>query len=252
MIADPLFWALAVPAVLIAGISKGGFGGGVGIIAVPLMAMAISPIEAAAIMLPVLCAMDIVGWWGYRKRWYRPHMGKLLAAAMVGSVAGALTFRMMDENAIRLLVGFLAVGFPIYQISGVAARVYDKPPGPRAGMFWSSLSGYTSFIIHAGMPPFAIYLLGLRLEKTLYVGTTVVFFAIVNWAKILPYYWLDLLNLGNMSTAAVLVPLAPIGIWIGMWLRDRVPQRLFTDLVHASLIATGAKLIYDGAKPWFG
>ena len=251
MITDPLFWALAVTAVLIAGISKGGFGGGVGIIAVPMMSMAISPIEAAAIMLPILCVMDAVGWWGYRNRWYRPHMGKLLIAAMVGSAIGAVTFRMMDENAIRLLVGVLAIGFPIYQRSGIATRVYSKPPSPQAGMFWCALSGYTSFIIHAGMPPFAIYLLGLKLEKAIYVGTTVVFFAIVNYAKILPYWWLDLLNAGNMTTAAILIPLAPIGIWIGMWLRDRVPQGIFYDLVHLSLVATGAKLVYDGVRPWF-
>jgi len=251
MITDPLFWALAVTAVLIAGISKGGFGGGVGIIAVPMMSMAISPFEAAAIMLPILCVMDLVGLWGYRKRWYRPHMGKLLLAAMVGSAVGAFTFRIMDESAVRLLVGVLAIGFPVYQRSGIAERIYAKPPGPVAGMFWSTLSGYTSFIIHAGMPPFAIYLLGLRLEKAIYVGTTVVFFAIVNYAKILPYWWLDLLNVNNMTTAAVLVPLAPIGIWIGMWLRDRVPQGIFYDLVHISLVVTGAKLVWDGLRPWF-
>jgi uncharacterized membrane protein YfcA len=252
VITDPLFYALAVPAVLIAGISKGGFGGGVGIIAVPMMALAISPFEAAAIMLPILCVMDLVGWWGYRRRWYRPHMGKLLAAAMVGTAAGMLTFHWMDEHAVRLLVGVLAVGFPLYQRSGIAERIYRKPPGPGAGMFWCTLSGYTSFIIHAGMPPFAIYLLGLRLDKTIYVGTTVIFFAIVNYAKIVPYWWLGLLNPGNMTTALVLIPLAPLGIWVGMWLRDRVPQRLFYDLVHLSLVATGAKLIWDGARPWFG
>jgi uncharacterized membrane protein YfcA len=250
VITDPLFWALAVPAVLIAGISKGGFGGGVGIVATPMMAMAISPIEAAAIMLPILLVMDAVGWWGYRDRWYRPHMGKLIIAALIGTAAGALTFRMMDESAIRLLVGTLAVGFPLYQRSGVAERVYKKPPGWKAGFFWSTLSGYTSFIIHAGMPPFAIYLLGLKLQAVIYVGTTVIFFAIVNYAKILPYWWLDLLNAGNMLTAAVLIPIGPVGIWIGMWMRDRVPQKLFYDVVHLSLIATGAKLIWDGLAPW--
>jgi hypothetical protein len=243
---------MAVPAVLIAGISKGGFGGGVGIIAVPMMSMAISPFEAAAIMLPVLCVMDAVGWWGYRNRWHRPNMGKLLIAAMIGTALGAATFKMMDEDAVKILVGVLAIGFPIYQRSGIAERVYKKPPGVGAGMFWCTLSGYTSFIIHAGMPPFAIYLLGLKLDKAIYVGTTVIFFAIVNYAKILPYWWLDLLNVGNMTTAAVLIPIAPVGIWIGMWLRDRVPQYIFYDLVHLSLVATGAKLLWDGVTPWFG
>jgi uncharacterized membrane protein YfcA len=141
MIADPVFYALAVPAVLIAGISKGGFGGGVGIIAVPMMTLAISPVEAAAIMLPILCVMDLVGWWAYRKIWYRPHMGKILAAAMVGTLAGMLTFHSIDDNAIRLMVGFLAFAYPIYQISGFATPASSSMPACRHSRSTCSGSG---------------------------------------------------------------------------------------------------------------
>lgn len=245
MIVDPLFYALAVPAILIAGISKGGFGSGVGLVAVPMMALSVPVPQAAAIMLPILCLMDLVGLWTYWRRWDDAAMAALLPAAILGIVVGALTFSLLAEDLLRLAIGTVAVAFVLdhwlaWRPSG-AAR-----PSAAKGAICGALSGYTSFVAHAGGPPLNMYLLPLGLEKVRLVATAVVFFAAVNYVKLVPYWWLGQLGPGNMTTALVLSPLAPIGMLSGAWLMRRVSQALFMRICYACVFLTGSKLTWDG------
>jgi len=246
VITAPLFYALAIPAFLITGISKGGFGSGLGSVAVPMLALAVPVPQAAAIMLPLLLAMDLVGLWAYRATWDRTNMRIMLPGAMVGLVLGYLSFRYLDEHWIRLLVGGIAIGFVLNVwlrpgVAGQAAR-----PSWTRGSFWSCLSGLVSFVANAGGPPLSVYLLPQRLDKTLFVGTTVMFFAILNYAKILPYWWLGQFSGENVLTALILLPLAPIGMWLGVWLHDRVNDGVFYRWVYILLLVSGAKLVWDG------
>ncbi len=245
MIEQPLFYALAVPAVLIVGISKGGFGGGLGTMAVPLMSMAVAPPQAAAILLPILCLMDLFAVWVYRGKWDLANLRILIPAALLGIVIGTLAFRYLDATAIRLLIGVVAVGFALAYWLG---READAPPGPSVlrGGFWGTLAGFTSFVAHAGGPPTSVYLLPQRLDKTLFVGTTVILFITINYAKLLPYAWLGQLHLGNLGTSLVLAPLAPVGMALGFWLHHRVSGTWFYRICYLFLFLTGLKLLYDG------
>jgi hypothetical protein len=249
------FYPVAVFAILLTGVAKGGFGGGSGGVAVPLMAIFISPIEAAAIMLPILCAMDLFGMHAYRGRWSRKHLAILLPGALVGIVAGALAFGTMPVDAIRLLIGGIAVLFALNRWFGVTERIATRiaasrePPGPVAGAFWGAVSGFTSTLAHAGGPPFAIYVLPQRLDKTAFVATSVVFFLIVNYVKLVPYYFLGQLNVGNLAASLVFAPLAPLGIWLGVWLHRRIPEAAFYHVAYGLLFATGAKLVWDALAP---
>ncbi|MCC6471014.1 MAG: sulfite exporter TauE/SafE family protein [Alphaproteobacteria bacterium] len=247
MIADPLFYALAVPAILIAGISKGGFGSGVGLVAVPMMALSVPVPQAAAIMLPILCIMDLVGLWTYWRRWDGAVMRRILPASLAGITVGALTFSMFNEDVLRLGIGALAIAFVLDHWLGLRP---GKPAAPNVFKAWacSALSGYTSFVAHAGGPPINMYLLPLGLEKATLVATAVVFFAFVNYAKLLPYWWLGQLSAGNMATALVLAPLAPVGMLSGAWLMHRVSQKLFMRICYSFVLITGLKLTWDGAR----
>lgn len=250
MITDPWFYLAAVPAVLIFGISKGGFGGGLGLVAVPMMTLAIGPTQAAAILLPILCVMDLFGSWAYRQRWDRRLMVVLVPGALVGIAVGWATFRFMNADAIRILVGGIAVWFTLdFYVKAWRAGRADPPgrrPGRAEGWLWSGVSGFTSFVAHAGSPPLGVYLLPQRLDKSVFVGTTAIFFLVVNYAKLVPYGFLGQFDTTNLATSLVLSPLAPVGIWLGLWLHGRVPQRAFYVVCYGLLTATGVKLLHDG------
>ncbi len=245
MITDPWFYACAIAAVLIVGIAKGGLGGGIGIVGVPLMSLTIGPIQAAAIMLPILLLMDafaVRAWWG---RWDAANLRTIIPGGILGTVIGFATFRMLSNDAMRLLVGGMALTIAIVWFVG-PTRTVAKRSSMASGTFWSTLSGFTSFSIHAGGPPLQAYLLAQQLDKSLFQATTVAFFFIVNALKLPAYAWLGQLDLHNLSTSLMLAPLAPLGIWLGRVLHERIDERAFYHVIYGSLIVIGAKLVYDG------
>jgi uncharacterized protein len=247
------FYPIALVAILLTGIAKGGFGAGAGGLAVPIMSILIAPLEAAGIMLPILCAMDLFGAHAYRGRWSTKHFWLMLPGAIIGVVAGGFAFGTLPVNAIRLLIGLIAVAFAVNKWFRLGARLAERlsarerTPGRIAGIIWGSLSGFTSTLAHAGGPPFAVYILAQKLDKTLIVGTSVLFFFVVNYVKLVPYYVLGQLNSGNLATSLLFSPLAPIGVWLGLWLHRRISEQAFYRVSYAMLFATGAKLIFDAA-----
>ena len=247
MIADPFFYAVAVPAILLVGISKGGFGSGAGMFATPLLALALPIPQAAAIMLPILCVMDGVGLAAYRGVFSRENLPVLLAGGLLGVALGAATFRYVDDAWLRVALGTIAVAFVAHRYARRAHTTPSERSVPKA-LFWSALSGLTSTIAHAGGPPLSVYLLPQRLDKRVLVGTTVVFFAVINLVKLVPYAWLGLFDARNLATSLVLAPLAPVGIGLGIWLMRRLSEAVFYRICYALVLAVGLKLLYDGLR----
>ena len=244
MITDPIFYAAAIPAVIITGISKGGFGG-IALLAVPLLALVISPVQAAAIMLPILIAMDISSIIAYRKTWDKRNLSILIPGAIIGIVIGALTAHLVNDDSIRLIVGVIAVAFTIHFVfKGRTASAVKKPSSP-LGVFLGAASGYTSFVAHAGAPTFQLYMLPQKLDKQTYVGTSVIFFAALNAIKVIPYALLGMLSFGNLGTSLVLLPLAPIGVAMGVWLNRNIPTNIFYYIIYSAIFLVGINLIYE-------
>jgi hypothetical protein len=246
LIADPFFYLAAVPAILLFGVSKGGFGGGLGVLAVPLMALAIPPAQAAAVMLPILMVMDVGALWAWRRQWDRGLMKILLPAGLLGTLLGTLTFTLFTAAGLKLALGAIAIGFVLQRW---LARAQSAAPAPRSvakGWFWGAVAGLTSFIAHAGGPPISVYLLPQRLQPAVLMGTVSLLFAALNWSKVLPYWWLGLFSTENLLASAALAPVGLGGIWLGVWLHKRLDAALFYRLMYAFLFVTGLKLLYDG------
>lgn len=231
---------------ILTGISKSGLGGGLGQLSVPLMAMFISPLAAVAIMLPVLCLIDVANIWNYRKDWHRGNVAVLVPGALAGIIVGALTFRHVDENAVRLLLGFLSLVFAMSYFIKRSPLDQGTPRGRMLGLACGAVSGFTSFVAHAGGAPMKFYILPQRLDKRVFVGTHVMFFFIVNQVKIWPYLWLGQFSEVNLTTSLILTPAVPLGVGLGWWLNRALSLELFYKLCYGLLFVAGIKLIWDG------
>ncbi len=245
-ITDPLFYAVAIPVVLLSGISKTGIPGLFGGMAVPLLSLVIPPLQAAALMLPILCFIDLFGLRAFRGIYDRRNMPIILTGLAIGVVAGMLVFTLVPRDIMRIAIGTIAITFALNNILGWARnRPRATASWPR-GIFWSGLSGLTSFVAHAGSAPIMAYLLPQRLDRKLYVGTTVWFFFASNYAKIIPYALLGQLDLTNLVTAFMLLPLVPIGVRLGVIIQGKLDEKIFYQISYWALLGIGVKLVYDG------
>jgi uncharacterized protein len=246
LLGNSAFIVAACAAVLISGVSKAGFGGGVGGLAVPIMSLAISPVQAAAIMLPILVVMDLAGLYFYRSTVDRANLAIIIPGGILGTLAGWALFSSLDEHMIRILVGTISVCFVLWNLA--SRKPVIATPSRGKGLFWSGVSGLTSFVAHAGGPPLAVYLLAQRLDRAVFVGTNMVFFTLMNALKVLPYFALGLFSAENMKTSMVFAPLALMGILIGVWLNRRLTNQSFFRIANVLLLLSGIKLLYDGIR----
>jgi uncharacterized protein len=247
MLLDPLFYAAAIPAVTLMGLSKGGFAG-IGLLSMPLMALVISPIQAAAIMLPILMVQDVVTVWAFRRDWSRRNVLILLPGSALGILLAYLLAARVSDAAVALVLGVISIAFGVRRL--VVERRAEPPPpagaGILAGTFWGTLVGFTSMIAHAGGPPFQIYVMPQRLPRDVFIGTGALLFAAVNWIKVPPYVALGQFTPENLATSAALFPVAIASTAAGVWLVRRVSAERFYTLVYVLLILVGGKLVWDG------
>ncbi len=247
MFEDWHFYLAAIPAVLLMGLSKGGFSG-LAILSTPLVSMVTSPVRAAAVMLPILIVQDAVSVWAYRHEWSRRNLAILLPGALAGIAVGYLLARHVSDAAVTLAVGVVSAGFVLWQwlkharTGELAAEPADVPKG----LFWGTVSGFTSFISHTGGPPFQVYTLPQRMSPAEYAGTTTMFFAIINLVKLVPYFLLGQFDTQNLSQSASLLPLAIVATFVGVWLVRRVPAEKFFLLIYGLTLVVGLKLVWDG------
>lgn len=246
-ITDPYFYAVTIPAVLLLGVSKSGFGAGFGSLAVPMMALAVSVPQAAAILMPVLLLMDVLGMAAFRKNFDMKLLKFLVPCGLVGIVIGALLFKLLDAHLVAGIVGVFTLLFLAQRL--LFPPKADSPPPPRwLGAILTATSGFTSFIAHAGGPPVNAYMIPLRLSPIRFTATMAFFFFVINLSKWIPYAWLGLLDWRNFATSVVLLPVAPIGVWVGVRLARRISQVLFYRFLYAGMFLTGIKLLSDAMR----
>ena len=252
MITDPLFYLLAIPAVTCLGLAKGGFAG-LGMIATPLLALIVPPLEAAAILLPILICQDAISLWTYRRAWSAWNLKVLLPGSVIG-IGVAWLFAVYFSNAvIELTVGSIALAFVLYTWLGAGLRAYlgrppAKPRRPHAamGLLWGAMSGFTSTLLQVGGPPFQIHMLPQRLDKFTLVGTTVIFFAALNWMKVVPYLALGQFSPRNLATSVVLLPLAVAANFLGIWLVRKTPTDTFYRIAYVLMLLIAIALLWQG------
>jgi len=244
---DLYFWTVAVLAVFIVALSKSGLVGSLGMVAVPMMSLVMPARDAAGMLLPLLLVMDAIAIWTYRKDADWRILRIMLPGAMVGTLIGWALWSFVSDAMVLLFIGIITLLFILDALLPIRKKLEGLPPSKPWGTFWGGFAGFTSFISHTGGPPFQIYVLPQRLTPVIYSGTTAFFFAIVNTAKLVPYFFLGQLNVSNLTHAAILAPLAVVGVIIGVWLVRRISVKRFYQLTYWLVFLLALKLIYDGA-----
>lgn len=246
-ITDPFFYAVAIPAVLLLGVSKSGFGAGFGSLAVPLMALAVTVPQAAAMLMPVLLLIDLLGLAALRRNFDRKLLMFLLPFGLLGVLLGTLLFKMLEAPVVAGIVGGFTLLFLAQRLL-FPPRADSAPPPRWLGALLTTTSGFTSFVAHAGGPPISAYVIPLRLAPIVFAATLSYFFFIINLSKWVPYAWLGILGWQSMLTSLLLLPFAPVGVWLGLRIAKRINQALFYRLVYAGMFLTGCKLVWDGLR----
>lgn len=245
---DLWFFAVAGPAVIFAGISKGGFGSGAAFAAATILALVVEPGLALGVMLPLLMLIDVATLRPYWGQWHWPSARLLLLGGVPGVALGAVFYALTNDDVLRVLIGSISLAFVIWQLAqarGLIQRASAALPnwaGATAGL----VAGFTSFVSHAGGPPAAVYLLSRGLSKTQYQACTVLVFWVVNIAKFIPYAFLGLFTWQTAQANLVLAPFALFGAWAGVKLHRLIPEKWFFRVTYVLLSVTGAKLVWDG------
>lgn len=241
------FFAIAAPAVLFAGISKGGFGSGAAFASATILALILEPGQALAIMLPLLMLIDVTTLRPYWGKWSWPDVRILILGGVPGVMLGALLYKSTDADVLRLLIGGISIAFVLWQLAQRNGLI--RPPAQKlpalAGLFAGVVTGFTSFVSHAGGPPAAVYLLSQKMTKTQFQATTVLLFWAINASKFIPYAFLGMFTLQTAFADLLLAPFAILGAWLGVRAHQIVPERVFFGIAYLLLAITGSKLIWD-------
>jgi uncharacterized protein len=241
---DIIFYIVAGAAIILVGLAKGGFAG-LGAAAIPLLALVMNPVAAAGMLLPILMAQDIVSVWAFRKSFDRRTLILTVPGAAIGIYLGWWFAAVVDTEAIRGLVGIIALAFGMYRMMPLIGRqIRVTGPAPEwIGTIMGGVSGFTSQVAHAGGPPFQIWALSRNFPHLVFVGTSSIFFAIINWMKVPAYAALGQFNTQNMTLTALFMPLAIASTFAGVWLVKRVSAARFNLIINGLMIAIGLELI---------
>jgi uncharacterized protein len=239
---DVAFYLLAALAALLVGLSKGGLTMA-GALGTPVLAMVMSPVKAAALLLPIFVVSDWFGLYAYRREFDRRNLMILIPAGIAGIGIGWWSSAVVSDRMVGLLIGVIGIAFCLN-----AWRLRHHPTAPRPadiprGLFWGALAGFTSFVSHSGSPPYQVYVLPQRLSKSVFAGTTTITFAAINLVKLLPYWQLGQLDATNLRTSMLLVPIAVAGTFVGVWLVRIIPQQKFFVLIYSALFVLSLKLV---------
>ncbi|MGD9768777.1 MAG: sulfite exporter TauE/SafE family protein [Pseudolabrys sp.] len=243
-LSDPLFYAAAIPAVIFLGLAKGGLSG-VGTAATPLMALYLPPLEAAALLLPILLTQDAISAYVYRREWSAETLKIMLPGGLIGILLGWLFATYVSDDAIRILIGVVALTF-VLNVWLRRAPVEPKPQRRGPGLFWAAVSGFASFASQGGGPPFQVYVLPLQLPKMVFVGTVTIFFALINVMKVIPYLALAQFSGANFVTSMLLIPVAVVANFVGIWLIRVMPTKLFYRITYILLFILGSIMLWQG------
>ena len=242
--ANPSLFALLCLAAFFVGLSKGGMPV-IAMLSVPILSLVMSPIVAAVMLLPIYIISDIISVWLYRREYSAVNLKILIPAGIFGVLVGWATAAYVSDELVSLLLGIMGITFCLHVWLRNNENIKPTMPNTSKGLFWGTLAGFTSFISHAGGPPYQVYILPQKLPKMMFAGTSTILFAVINLAKIVPYSTLYPYTKTSLIASSTLIPVAALGTIFGRYLIKRLSEKWFFLAVQIALFLISVKLIYS-------
>jgi uncharacterized membrane protein YfcA len=230
--------------ILLVGLSKGGLGGSAAILATPLMALVLPADQVIGLILPILITADVFALASHWQRWDRKLVLLLIPGAAVGVLLAALFISSISPQALRHGLGVIALLFVIYKLfENRILGSMQYTPHNWHGWLAGSAAGFSSTLAHTGPPPIIIYLLMQNITPRVFVATSVLFFAVVNWIKVPFYFYIGLFDFKLLWQVAWLLPLLPLSVWVGKQLATKVDKGIFDRIIIALLTLSAVFLL---------
>src|SRR6266852_2516066 len=242
VITDPLFYLLSVVAVILLGISKGGFLG-LGVMSLPLMSLSVPPLQAAAIILPTMLAQDVLTVWTYRRDWSAWNLKIMIPSMTAGIAIAGLSAASLSAAHVRLAIGLIAGAFVLRHWLGTLFERLAPRPSTLTAILFGAIGGFTTMLANAGGPAWQMHLLPQRLDKFTYVGTFAMLFAASDVLKIPAYGALGQLTLENLAIGVLLLPVAVASNYAGIWLVRKTPAEMFFRIAYLLMFVISVELI---------
>lgn len=237
------FWAVAVAASVAVGLSKGGLPV-VAMMSVPILSLVMPPLQAAGLLLPIYMVSDWFGVWAYRRAFDLRVLKIMFPATAIGIGIGWATASLISEAMVGGVIGLLGTTFAASRLLGWGAAAAAKEARVAPGVFWGTVAGFTSFVSHAGGPPYQVYALPLRMPKAVFAGTSTILFTWVNTVK-LPAYWsVGILSFDSLHIAVWLFLPATLAVFAGVRLVKWLPEKLFFKLVLWALLLLSLRMLW--------
>lgn len=238
---------LGILAVLFIGISKAGFGGGLGLLTTPLCVLAFGPRDAIGLLLPLLCAGDLFALRHYWRQWELRNLKLLLPGVIPGILIGVLLINRFSPRQLNVCIGLLALAFSTFQALRNRLPTAHHPfvPGPALGLATGLIAGLTSTFAHGAGPLVTLFLLPQRLPKPVFMGTTILLFTCINTLKLPFFLATGLVNPHTLTQSLLLLPLVPAGVWLGVWCNRRIPDGAFIHIILIVTFLTGLQLVFQ-------
>ncbi len=243
---------LAGMGVLFIGLSKAGFGGGLGMLTTPLCVLAFgasgkAPSFVVGVILPLLCAGDAFSLYYYWGKWERKNLAFLLPGVVLGVLVGVQFIGRFSARELNLAIGILAVTFVLFQLAKEKIFRLEGAFAPNhgVGVPCGIGAGITSTFAHGAGPLVSMFLIPQQMPKEMYVGTTVLVFTWINWIKMPFFIHQGIISRESLLTGLYYFPLVPIGVWLGVWLNRKFSEKVFLQAVYVLTFLTGLQLIFD-------
>ena len=216
------------------------------LISVTLLSITYGPLTAIAILMPMLIVCDVIALFLNKKYFEYKILWSIAPYSLLGVIIGTILFKFINLSMISIFIGSISLLYVLLNYLIADNRNLKKIPFYGSKSFWGALAGFTSFVLHSGGLPLNIYFMAIYNKKVQFVAGVVFSIALINLFKLIPYFYLEILNFEKLYSYLIFSPIAVIGVILGHWMNSKLSDNSFFTIINIFVVIGSLRLIYLG------